>query len=417
MYCRICGQLLSHSDSFCIRCGTPTGVPASVPVQKKTPYGKIVGFVIGGVLLFSIIYALLLSLIMTPTPSKPTYFHYESNSSSNNLDDSSDNDGLKEELSDEKIDESDSSIISKTVREKSSENYKLRYGCVLIEDAWIYFYNDYDYDRLYRMRLDGTDLQNITTDQCQNIVIVKGWIYYSNGSNEGRLYKRRTDGSDAQRLSEKKVSDVTVVDDWIYYCCDIGSNSSQLWKIRTDGTDECFITECPDGKIYNLIAFKEHLFYVTYKESANKETKYELYKLSIADGIEQKVNANIIPYDIDEDYIYYFNDNGFFRMRLDGTESINVLSDETYMLFICDGWIYYRYYNGTHKLYKIRIDGTEKTNISPEKHNVDYLSGVIDGWIYFFSFTDENDEYVEQYILFRVRLDGTDCQIVGQYNI
>lgn len=98
-----------------------------------------------------------------------------------------------------------------------------------IKDGWIY-YLDF-YFSLCKMRLDGSDKIVLDDTYPENFIISGDWIYV----DKGGLYKIKLDGSDLTQLTEDGCAELRVVGDWIIY-----ENTSQKYKdyiIRTDGTE------------------------------------------------------------------------------------------------------------------------------------------------------------------------------------
>ena len=49
-----------------------------------------------------------------------------------------------------------------------------------------------------------------------------------------RLYKIKIDGTEMQKLNDEKSYDIEARGEWIYYC---NSDDRKFYKIRTDGTE------------------------------------------------------------------------------------------------------------------------------------------------------------------------------------
>ena len=92
--------------------------------------------------------------------------------------------------------------------------------------------------------------------------------------------------------------------------------------------------------------------------------------------------------------------NSLFRARLDGTDEMQITSNQSVMFFIVGEWIYYKngtYTNGT--INKVRLDGTDDTVISDENLMIE---AVHNGWIY--GLCSNSDDFE----LYKIRTDGTD---------
>lgn len=87
-------------------------------------------------------------------------------------------------------------------------------GMVAMEDDWIYFINDAENYSIYKMRLDGTEMQEVCSDKTACLTVSEGWIYYCKEDSDNNVYKVRTDGSERTKLNSYHSNCLTVVGDW-----------------------------------------------------------------------------------------------------------------------------------------------------------------------------------------------------------
>jgi len=77
-------------------------------------------------------------------------------------------------------------------------------------------------------------IEKITNDVSFGGLNVYGdWIYYENQSDGYKLYKIKTDGTDRTKLNNRSSAYVNIVDGWIYYA----SNLS-VYKMKLDGSSD-----------------------------------------------------------------------------------------------------------------------------------------------------------------------------------
>ena len=75
----------------------------------------------------------------------------------------------------------------------------IRASYMNMAEDWLYFMNTDDNLKVYRIKTDGTGLEKINDVHTSNINIAGGWIYYGNYDDPfQRLYRMRLDGSDDQ---------------------------------------------------------------------------------------------------------------------------------------------------------------------------------------------------------------------------
>lgn len=104
--------------------------------------------------------------------------------------------------------------------------------------------------KLYRMNPDGTSRTNIINDNIPGFVrkgpeanvsfslsnlecYDKTYVYYINISDSDRLYKVKLDGTDRMKLSDDSCSNLEIVGDWIYYA---NLTDNKYYRVKTDGT-------------------------------------------------------------------------------------------------------------------------------------------------------------------------------------
>lgn len=116
--------------------------------------------------------------------------------------------------------------------------------CIQVVDCWIYYSNYKDYYRIYKLKIDGTEITKISNDlpvqipSSPSVNVAGDWIYFSNMTDNHALYKVHTDGTGETKIVSDKCVSINVVGDWIYYkCYEISSDQNELYRIRTDGSD------------------------------------------------------------------------------------------------------------------------------------------------------------------------------------
>jgi transglutaminase-like putative cysteine protease len=113
-------------------------------------------------------------------------------------------------------------------------NYLQSMYHAVIDSPWIYFSNELDGYKLYKMSLDGKVQAKLNNSDSRYGAIDEQWIYYSNYSYGGFLYKVRKDGLGTTRLNNEWSKDIVVQDDWILYK---SVKEDKLYKVRKDGTE------------------------------------------------------------------------------------------------------------------------------------------------------------------------------------
>ncbi|MCL2152442.1 MAG: DUF5050 domain-containing protein [Oscillospiraceae bacterium] len=109
------------------------------------------------------------------------------------------------------------------------------------------------------------------------------------------------------------------------------------------------------------------------------------------------------------EWIYFTRTDGIYKINTDGTGETLLIDDSSVNLSVAGGWIYY-INTDLHHIYRIRTDGTDKTLVSDCFCSNYVLFGE---WIYYSNF----DKYMgqsldEPYGIYKISLDGLDKELL-----
>jgi len=246
-------------------------------------------------------------------------------------------------------------------------------------DSW----NPFGKNKLFRMNLNDKKVSVINSDNPSSVNVVGNWIYYiGNWGFDGQaLYKIKTDGTE-KKLIDTGANNPIVVNGWIYYKINnddkdqgkiIKMNLKTLQKTRLDTQSNLPIGE--------MIVLKDHIYYTN--NDVLKDEKYKLYSMTI-DG---KENSLITEADLsyligNGNTLYFYEENGIYKMKIDGTNKLKVTSESDFQPFnLSNNWLYYINRND-HYFYKMKTDGKEKKRLTKLK-NIDSFY-IFNGEIYFY---------------------------------
>jgi len=185
-------------------------------------------------------------------------------------------------------------------------------GMLTFQGDWIYFSQLNGGYAIYKMRLDGSDLQRIGSVRGGDLNVIGDWLYFGNIDDRGRPYRIRTDGSLLSGPLGDECGMFSVSGDWIYY-----GNYAQngvLYKSRTDGSETVPLID-GSGEI-----------------------------ASVYDG-----------------WVYFCGENGFSRVSVDGGEVQALAGEWKADYCITDEWIYYIENSDLKEVRRMRLDGSEQS--------------------------------------------------------
>ncbi len=75
-------------------------------------------------------------------------------------------------------------------------------GYVTQQGDWIYYVNQDDDDKIYKIRTDGRGREKVNDDDSRSLNVAGGWIYYFAFIGDGNQFKVRIDSTERQLLEE-----------------------------------------------------------------------------------------------------------------------------------------------------------------------------------------------------------------------
>ncbi|GMQ56140.1 hypothetical protein AN1V17_05330 [Vallitalea sediminicola] len=276
--------------------------------------------------------------------------------------------------------------------------------------------------------------------------IVGNIIYYKNEDDDGKLYKIKTDGSENIKITENTIKDIYANDENIYYVEKNGANL--LYRISNEQAEGEFLDmismaytdmEIIDGKFYMSVASEGGNYYTVEKylqdlkfnvsfdmeKQIDVKWKYFVYKVDGYMGYLYKYNVDtneiklivdkwVSDFQIEGKYIYYTGLDGINinfstyidRINLDTDEIDNIITFSDPRIYnisfkVIKDNIYYSLDDSTDGfIWKKNLINNEQSVIVDDSSN---LEEIVDGWMYY---QNNNKRLV------RVKLDGLEKQIL-----
>lgn len=205
-----------------------------------------------------------------------------------------------------------------------------------------------EYKGFYKVKLDGSEVKELSPDDLYCINVVGDWIYYSNYEDKKKPYKMKVDGSYKVKICDEMTQSMIVYDGWIYFR-DL-SKDWNLFKMKTDGSKLTQILE-PNSLSMDIVIDGDWIYYTL--DAAQKG----IYRIKTdGTGREKLYESNVTIYNINvkDNYIYFSLPGSLIcRMKTDGTDVIKLnkgTSGTDLPINIADGWIFYNIKNDFKKL-------------------------------------------------------------------
>lgn len=239
---------------------------------------------------------------------------------------------------------------------------------LFISDGWIYCRGSEDNRNLYRMKTDGSGLENLSTGRIYDYIVAGDWVFYTTsdayeskeqlqpGTNT-TLYRMKTDGSDKTVFNKVMVeTSFMVQDNWLYFAKD-----KNLYKVKTDGTGEVLLAENASmGHVYG-----DWVYYIDRTDEKEGMSSIVVNKVK-TDGAEKAATikeSGVYMYDYYDEWLYYTTFKETMRVKLDGTEKKSMNKVEAWDFMGAAGdWMYIRDYTGP--MFRVKMDGSLGTKMN-----------------------------------------------------
>ena len=257
---------------------------------------------------------------------------------------------------------------------------------------------------------NGNSLGNIRNDG--QILEYGDSIIFAAGNG---VYKINKNGTGCVKLSDKgNCTFLNLYNDSIY-CV---HKDTDLYRIKLDGTEDTHVLHnYSDLPLPYGIIIDEDTMYLSC------EYTLDLAKLgnSSSIGLGEIYDTNESPMgtiNIVDDAIYFYGketdskseEAGIYKMNVDGEERKKIYEGYVYFSMVDGEWIYcWDYVGNSNSMFRIKLDGTDKQVLLDYSDSEDtYVSAVNvkDGWIYYELSGDAEKG------IYKMKVDGTDKQLL-----
>lgn len=208
-----------------------------------------------------------------------------------------------------------------------------------IVDDWIFYSSG---KTLNRMRTDGTNNETIyKMGYLQDIHIHGNYIYFIYYSDKSSVYKMDVNGHNLERFLELPVSDIAIYDNRLFYSYK-NDEGGFLQSVDLEGKDRRIEIEIPVNK---FIRWDDYYYFIG-------QSDYKLYRYEIDGGENPQllVDGKVSSYIVTEYGIYYslhsydvgYPGESLYKIWFDGTGN-TLLADTRYVENISriGNWIFF----------------------------------------------------------------------------
>ncbi len=270
-------------------------------------------------------------------------------------------------------------------------------GYFVEHDGIVYFANSYDADTLYKMNVDESGIEKMSTTVVQNLLAGGNYLYYFQLGSSGatglggvrvpHAFNRcRLDGSRAKNLTRETVVTGQLVGSHLFLLIQ-GETGSYLTRLKIDESEETQVAAFvlnPAGAVGNQIYYN------------GTAEDHNLYVMDAGSCVQNLVIAgNVYNPVVDGEYIYYQNladDYSIYRVSIYGGDPQKVTPQGQRVEFfnVAYGYLYYTVMGNNPQLWRCYSDGSEPIALATGVFN---SINITPRFVYFRDYNDDSITY------------------------
>jgi len=204
---------------------------------------------------------------------------------------------------------------------KNTQMITQEYGSSLAySNGWLFFANIFDSNKLYKVKLDGSEKQLALDKSVDNLIAEEDWLYFHDSLNFkiGRISVNDTTKVE-NLIDEVYVTDVNISGDRLYYIN--GTSTREIWSAKKDGSDIRKMADIGDG--YNLVVHGGYMYYIGDGNLNRIKINSDNPEIVIAD-------SEVSKYVVTDDCIWFLSGANRYIFKYDfesNTSEVTAVSD------------------------------------------------------------------------------------------
>jgi len=266
-------------------------------------------------------------------------------------------------------------------------------------EGWLYFVSPSGKYQLTKMKTDGSERTDIAPRTGKYLNLIGDWLYFIDGNKGNSIVRMKTDGTQYGIVVNRWCDELIVKDNWMYFS-DSGDNS-HLYRAKTDGTE---LTEIDSVTVRMLNLVGEKLFFTTLTKDSYYSEFAGLFSVKTDGSVHTQIaDTPILSMLVEGNRIYYTtsSDNISLNLRsmsVTGTDDFSLVPSDATLLGVVNGWVYYNQTTSTSDFKRTKIDGS-KTEILMSSVTITQFNSVGEKLVVFNG--DDGLSYI-------MNLDGSD---------
>jgi len=217
---------------------------------------------------------------------------------------------------------------------------------------------------IHTMKLTESTSTELLSHSATYLNTLGDWLYFIDMSNGYSVARIKKDGSEYGVIYDKPCMELLIKDDWAIFTDT--SENHHLYKIKIDGTE---LTLLSDKEAFSLNLIGNTIIYTLYPSGFGSEGTVGIYKVNL-DGFGKATitTTRISSLVSDNQYVFYTKSSNDMtlnvrRINPDGTGDRSLIEDYATILGAKDGWLYYNDGLNDAGLKRISVDGKQIQNL------------------------------------------------------
>ncbi len=240
-----------------------------------------------------------------------------------------------------------------------------------VQGEWVYYSVIEGNPGIFKIRVNGEGREKLYFGKARNLNVIEETVYFTVkeepstfqwDSRATGVYKMDLRDRNINKISDDNAVSMMVAEDWIYFNTSADNSETGIMKMKTDGTGRTKISDILADKI---VVENENIFYSI---KSDKKQDYGIFKIK-DDGRNpvQIVSEEVGGFNVQKGWIYYTNKNkdAIYKVSSDGGEIVKLIDHDVRDINILNEWIYYN--TGESKkdyaIYKIKNDGSYQQRV------------------------------------------------------
>jgi hypothetical protein len=253
-------------------------------------------------------------------------------------------------------------------------------GGTVVEDAgWIYFDNPRDFNKLYKMKADRSEVTKLSEIRAAFLNVWGEYIIYVDVSND-MVYKIKKDGTQEEPLISEKIRSfgvgMVVADNFLYYS---PQSDEKLYRMSLTDSSKELISE---DKVTLLNANERGLMYLAEKDDA----KFQLVSITFEGLKRNEIAPAAVVYPVaNKEWIYFAQGENadLYRVKLlsnvnDQQKSLEKVGNiRAGMIHVYGDNVYYLNLADNYRVYKADLKGSNQQKISNNAFFFSIVSNIL----------------------------------------